>query len=104
MKLLATKRMLIYGSGRDAIRLLLSCGIQHRGWLRLWIPGYFCQEVVETILSTSITVMVYENNPFEMRDEWGDLPFRAGDVILWLIILGLVINLILLVLTTSVWK
>lgn len=72
---------LYMGSGRDAIRLLLSYGIEHRGWLRLWVPGYFCQEVVESILSTSITVMVYENNPFEMRDEWGDLPFRAGDVI-----------------------
>ncbi len=72
---------LYMGSGRDAIRLLLSHGIHHRGWLRLWIPGYFCQDVIEAILSTSITVMVYDNNPFEIKDQWGDLAFRAGDVI-----------------------
>ena len=77
------------GSGRDAIRLLLDHGIENRGWLRLWIPGYFCQGVVETIQLSGITVMVYNNNPLADDQVWDNLPFEKGDVILVVNFFGL---------------
>lgn len=80
---------LYMGSGRDAIRLLLDHGIENRGWLRLWIPGYFCQGVVETIQLSGITVMVYNNNPLADDQVWDNLPFEKGDVILVVNFFGL---------------
>jgi len=79
-----SENCLYMGSGRDAIRLLLNHGILNHGWLRLWIPGYFCQEVFENIkLSGSgITIMVYDNNPFADDKPWENLLFNKGDVIL----------------------
>ena len=37
-------------SGRDALRLLLAQGVQHRGWHRLWVPDYFCQHVAAALV------------------------------------------------------
>ncbi len=52
-----------YGSGRDALRALLLHGMEARGWKRLWIPSYFCQDVVSSICSTGIGVKVYPDRP-----------------------------------------
>jgi len=43
-----------WGSGRDAFRALLLHGQQTRGWRRLWIPAYFCQEVAKVLQSTGV--------------------------------------------------
>lgn len=51
------------GSGRDAIRLLLTDGMAQRGWRRLWVPSYFCQEVVSSISSSGIEIRRYPDNP-----------------------------------------
>ena len=51
------------GSGRDAIRCLLTHGMARRGWRRVWVPSYFCQEVVSSMCSTGIDVRQYPDNP-----------------------------------------
>jgi hypothetical protein len=37
--------------------------MEYRGWKRLWIPSYFCQDVVSSIYSTGIGVKVYPDRP-----------------------------------------
>ncbi len=56
--------------------------IRQYGWKRIWIPDYFCYEVIETIRTqTDIEIVFYEDNPLsECRVE--DLPFENGDVLL----------------------
>lgn len=75
-----------YADGRQAICDL----IRHRGWLRIWIPGYFCYEIVRTIAGTGIAVAFYDDGP-EADDTAAvaKLPFRAGDVLLRMNFFGL---------------
>lgn len=48
-----------YGTGRDALSHLISTGMQSLGWKRIWVPAYFCQEVVGAIVQTRIEVVPY---------------------------------------------
>lgn len=70
-----------YGSGRDALRSLLLHGMRERGWQRLWIPSYFCQEVIESIASTGIEIPIYEDNMLEPSPLFPREALRAGDTI-----------------------
>ncbi|MCX6344181.1 MAG: hypothetical protein NT018_03810 [Armatimonadetes bacterium] len=75
------------GSGRDAFRVLIEHGRAKRGWKRLYVPCYYCQEVVESLLSTGIDVRLYPDGPQDVivrgicpRTDNVDL--RPGDVVL----------------------
>jgi hypothetical protein len=71
---------LLLGAGRDAFRVLLDHGRSERGWRRLRIPSYFCQEVVAALLDAGLPVDVYEDRPTAPGDP---LPTsRDGDVVL----------------------
>jgi hypothetical protein len=73
-------RVVYAGSGRDAIRCLLLHGMARRGWQRIWIPTYFCQEVAWSIASTGIEVCAYRDNPLQRNP--AQLPdMKAGDVL-----------------------
>lgn len=48
-----------YANGRQAIQHL----IRSNTWERIWIPEYFCYEIVEAILSTGIQVTFYADAP-----------------------------------------
>lgn len=68
------------GSGRDALRALLEHGRRTRGWKRLWVPSFFCQEVVHAMAATGLAVESYDDAP------WGPprsrtISARAGDVL-----------------------
>ena len=78
-----------WGSGRDALRALLLHGKQTRGWRRLWIPAYFCQEVVEALQSTSILLTVYSDGPQCAEPSTAALEFQPGDTILRVNFFGL---------------
>lgn len=54
-----------YGSGRDALRGLLRHGRDQRGWQRLWVPTFFCQEVVAALLDEGLEVRCYRHLPGE---------------------------------------
>lgn len=65
-----------YGSGRDALRALLML----RRWRRLWVPSYFCQEVLNALAGTGVDLSVYRDGPTDPR---AILPeTRRGDAIL----------------------
>jgi hypothetical protein len=54
-----------YGSGRDALRGLLRHGRSERGWRRLWVPTFFCQDVVAALLDEGLQVVSYRHLPGE---------------------------------------
>ena len=70
-----------FGSGRDALRALLLHGMQERGWRRLWIPSYFCQEVVKSMASTGIEMTLYHDSMMEPSLLISEDDLRQGDAL-----------------------
>ena len=68
----------LLADGRQCIVVL----IRQYGWKRLWMPEYFCYEVIETIKNqTGIEVKMYVDSPlYEGKVE--DIPYEEGDVLL----------------------
>lgn len=68
-----------FACGRHAIDAV----ILQEGWKRIWMPGYFCYEIIEHIKGTGIEVALYNDYPLNAND--GDiirsLPFQDGDVL-----------------------
>jgi len=69
----------LFGSGRDALRALVEHGRAHFGWQRLWMPSYFCQEVVAST-KTAIELAIYSDTP-ETVPDFGDVQVRPGDAV-----------------------
>lgn len=71
-------KALLLADGRQCIVSL----IRDNGWKRIWIPEYFCYDVIETVRQqTSVEVFFYKDNPLaEGQPE--SLPFKHGDVLL----------------------
>ena len=68
----------LLADGRQCIVAL----IRQHGWKRLWMPDYFCYEVIETIKEqTDIEVVFYEDTPLH-EGQVENLPFDGGDVLL----------------------
>lgn len=68
----------LLADGRQCIVAL----IRQNGWRRIWMPDYFCYEVIETIRKqTGIEVLFYEDNPLTEGNVEA-LPFLSGDVLL----------------------
>jgi len=71
------------GSGRDALILLVCHGLAYRGWRRLWVPSFLCQEVVRSIANTKIPIAIYPHLPTQQLEKaLSGIPVRAGDTIL----------------------
>ena len=69
---------MLLADGRQCIVVL----IRQYGWKRIWMPDYFCYEVIDTIKEqTGIEVMYYEDNPL-LEGQVDTLPFEVGDVLL----------------------
>ncbi len=51
------------GTGRQALRLVVELGYRKRGWRRLWIPSYFCQDVARALVATGIRLEAYPDQP-----------------------------------------
>ena len=71
-----------FGSGRDALSHLLGWGSRKRDWRRIWIPSYYCQEVVAAILATGLEVVLYPDDPLHRPSPQLDMVFARGDVLL----------------------
>ena len=54
---------LLLSSGRDALRLVLSTGMRSRGWRRLWVPEYFCQQVTAALVRPGLELRLYADSP-----------------------------------------
>ncbi|MFO7676544.1 MAG: hypothetical protein R6X12_09545 [bacterium] len=75
-------RGVFYATGRDALRGLLAEGRARYGWRRLWLPGYFCQEVVAALGRTGIGLVVYPDGPASPAPGFERIPFERGDALL----------------------
>jgi hypothetical protein len=67
----------LLADGRQCVVAL----IRQYGWKRMWMPDYFCYEVIETIIKqTGIEVVFYADSPlYEGKVE--DLPFQDRDAL-----------------------
>jgi hypothetical protein len=75
------ERLNHYASGRQAIEDI----INQEKWKRIWIPVYFCYEVIDYISSLGIEVKFYDDNPLKIDDDDYTikcLPYKEGDVLL----------------------
>jgi hypothetical protein len=79
----------LFGSGRDALRALLDYGSALRGWKRLWIPSYFCQDVVPALARSGLEIVAYPDNPMDDGTAWERATLRPADVVLRVNYLGL---------------
>ena len=80
----------LYASGRHAFSALLG----HHDWKRIWIPAYFCYEVITHIEQLHITVKLYNdfpNNP-NVKQTIESLPTQEGDVLLRVNYFGVNLN------------
>lgn len=70
----------LYACGRHAIDAI----VRQEGWKRIWMPAYFCYEVIGHIRQSGIEVMLYDDNPLCGNDDKTvrNLPYRKGDVLL----------------------
>lgn len=68
----------LLADGRQCVVVL----IRQYGWHRVWMPDYFCYEVIDTIKKqTGVEVAFYEDSPLhEAKVE--SLPFEDGDALL----------------------
>lgn len=69
----------LVGSGRIALKTLLWFGHQNRGWQRIWIPSYYCEDVVDSLQDMPVHVSRYPAGP--MGDDVIPDPVE-GDVLL----------------------
>lgn len=71
---------LLVSSGRDALRLVLSVGVRRRGWRRLWVPEYYCQQVAAALVRPGLELLPYLDDPLRRVP---DLPETSpGDAVL----------------------
>ena len=57
-------RFSLFFSGRVALYQLLSQGIKKYNWTHVYLPSFYCHEVVHFIKPLNITVTYYDFNPF----------------------------------------
>jgi hypothetical protein len=72
----AHDRVLV-GCGRDALRLVVGLG----RYRRIWIPSYFCQEVVRAFEEPGLALACYRDSPLEPMPRLADLPLAPGDAV-----------------------
>lgn len=71
----------LFADGRQCLVSL----IRQEGWKRIWIPEYFCYEVIDAVIRmTGIDVVPYVDFPLEKQDQQivKSLPFQDKDVLL----------------------
>lgn len=66
-------------------RMGLIALIRSEGWKRLWVPEYFCYEVIASVEEmTGIEIACYQDYPLcsDDQSEVSNLPFKDGDALL----------------------
>ncbi len=69
-----------YSSGRHALEAIIC----QEKWKRIWIPSYFCYEVIDYLSGLEIEIKLYSDNPLVDYEDITikSLPFENGDVLL----------------------
>ena len=75
------RSVVLYGCGRYALNAAVE------DFRRLWVPAFFCQEVLAAIPNTEL--VTYDDAPGALAEDLGSLPFRDGDAVFAVNTLGL---------------
>ncbi|RXQ97440.1 hypothetical protein EO244_00700 [Ancylomarina salipaludis] len=79
-----------YGCGRCAVNALIKYHLKKKLWKRLFVPEYYCYEVIDSIKSTGIEIVLYPDYPLANDNALiEDIKFREGDVLLRMNYFGL---------------
>ena len=70
------------GSGREALLLLLERKIFNGKWKRIFVPEYYCEDVMKSIANINIEIVLYMENPKMEFVKFSELQFEDGDVFL----------------------
>lgn len=70
------------GSGREALLLLLEEKTLNRKWRRIFVPEYYCEDVLKAIANIDIEKVFYAENPKMEFTKFSELKFEDGDVFL----------------------
>lgn len=79
----------LFGTGTDAFLGLLEHGRSTRGWQRLWAPSYFCQEVMRSLVTAGLQVVLYDYGPEDTCPLGARISAEPGDVVLRMNFFGL---------------
>ena len=74
----------LFGSGRDALQVLVAWGAREHGWRRVWLPSYYCQDVPATLLEIDppgVELCAYPDAPDRPEPRLEGLPVSRGDVV-----------------------
>lgn len=75
----------LFGCGRFALNAVVELG----HWRRLWVPSFYCPEVVAALPRERLALAVYGDAPGRFVETVDGLPFEDGDAILVANTLGL---------------
>ena len=81
-------RATYWASGRAALLAILGNGFNQLNWKRIWIPSYYCPDVVDGIEKSGLEIEVYSLNP-DTLSVTVPLEIQPGDVVLLANIFGL---------------
>ncbi len=73
---------LFYASGRGAMRAVLIGANGNLRWQRLFVPTYFCQDVVTSLRESGIAIQYYEDSPLWQSPAVDHGALRTGDAVL----------------------
>lgn len=74
------RNSVFFSCGRTALSAIVKHGLDNCLWKRLWLPTYFCEEVINAVRETCIVLRFYACLPFEEPSPPEDI--KAGDVLL----------------------
>jgi len=75
-----------YANGRQALQAI----IKFNSWKRIWIPEYFCYEIIEILRKDGIVIELYPDAPtFDDVSIISNISFKEGDVLLRMNFFGL---------------
>ena len=85
------RNAIYYGSGRYAISDLIHHYVKLGDWKTIFIPEYYCMDVVHAIAKTGINIVSYQDNPtiFDDQEYISKMRFKHGDVLLRMNFFGL---------------
>lgn len=77
---------IFYADGRQALIHLY----QTQGWTRLWIPKYFCHDVIGSLVADGLNLAYYFDYPcFGENESISNISFQTGDALLRVNFFGL---------------
>lgn len=83
------KHGVFFSSGRGALKFLLEFGQNNKAWKRLWIPSYYCFDIVDYLTNLHIEILFYPDSPLNGCPDLANLSFVKGDVLLYVNYFGL---------------